>query len=61
MPKRTSPQLIKDANDLNNLDKIIIDKRKDKRASDKKERRDRHYSKVLIKVALKDNKLDADE
>jgi len=49
MPKRTSPKDIEEINDLNNLDKIVVDKRKGKRADAKKERRNRHYTKLLIK------------
>jgi len=53
MPKRTAPNLIKNLDDLNNLDKIVVDKRNDKRASSKKERRNRHYNKLLIKQQIK--------
>jgi len=48
MPKRTSPKQIKALTDLDNLDKIVIDKRRGKRANAKKERRNRHYTKLLI-------------
>jgi hypothetical protein len=39
--------------DLNDLKLIVKDKRVDKRAGDKKERRNRHYVKVLIKSQLR--------
>ncbi len=48
MPKRTSPNQIQTITDLNNLDKIVVDKRNQKRADAKKERRNRHYTKLLI-------------
>ena len=49
MPKRNSPNDIKDIDDLNRLNQIIIDKRNSKRAIEKKTRRDRHYEKQFIK------------
>lgn len=52
MPKRNSPNDIKDLDDLNRLDDIVFDKRNQKRASDKKTRRDRHYQKQFIKNSL---------
>ena len=48
MPKRTSPNQIQSITDLNNLDKIVVDKRNEKRADAKKGRRNRHYTKLLI-------------
>ena len=48
MPKRTSPNQIQTITDLNNLDKIVVDKRNQKRADAKKERRNRHYTKLII-------------
>jgi hypothetical protein len=48
MPKRTSPNQIQSITDLNNLDRIVIDKRNQKRADAKKGRRNRHYTKLLI-------------
>ena len=48
MPKRTSPNQIQSITDLNNLDKIVVDKRNEKRADSKKGRRNRHYTKLLI-------------
>ena len=53
MPKRTSMNDIKDLEELNDLERIVKDKRNDKRAGAKKERRNRHYVKVLIKHQLK--------
>lgn len=52
MAKRTSINDIKEIDDLNELDKIVQDKRKHKRASEKKERRNRHYVKLLIKQQI---------
>ena len=54
MPRRTSINDIQDITDLNNLERIVQDKRNDKRADAKKNRRNRHYNKVLIKYQLKD-------
>lgn len=53
MPKRTSINDIKETEDLNMLNLIVKDKRNEKRANEKKERRDRHYVKLLIKHELK--------
>ncbi|UJP65955.1 hypothetical protein [Mongoliitalea daihaiensis] len=53
MPKRTSINDIQEMEDLNDLDKIVKDKRNHKRADAKKERRNRHYVKLLIKQQLK--------
>jgi len=55
MPKRTSINDVKHLEELNDLDKIVHDKRNDKRDDAKKERRNRHYVKVLIKNQLKQN------
>lgn len=49
MPKRTSINDVQKIDDLNDLERIVIDKRNDKRADAKKNRRNRHYVKVLIK------------
>jgi hypothetical protein len=53
MPKRTSINQVKEIENLNELDRIVKDKRNDKRADAKKGRRNRHYVKVLIKHQLK--------
>jgi hypothetical protein len=53
MPKRTSINDVKHLEELNDLERIVKDKRNDKRAGAKKERRNRHYVKVLIKHQLK--------
>ena len=55
MPRRTSINDIQEITDLNNLERIVQDKRNDKRADAKKNRRNRHYTKVLIKYQLKDS------
>ena len=44
--------------DLDDLKLIVKDKRKAKRTDAKKERRNRHYVKVLIKSQLNNNDLD---
>jgi hypothetical protein len=53
MPKRTSVNDVKEIEDLNDLERLVKDKRTDKRSDAKKERRNRHYVKVLIKTQLK--------
>ncbi len=58
MPKRTSINDVKAIEDLNDLDRIVKDKRNDKRADAKKGRRNRHYIKVLIKHQLKNGDLE---
>lgn len=40
--------------DLNDLSEIVVDKRNAKRSDAKKERRNRHYVKLLIKQQIKD-------
>ena len=55
MPRRTSLNDIQEIDDLNNLDRIVIDKRNAKRADAKKNRRNRHYTKLLIKHQIKEN------
>ena len=54
MAKRNSPNDIKSLDDLNDLENIVVDKRNGKRKAEKRNRRDRHYNKLFIKVALKD-------
>ena len=54
MPKRTSINDVKEIEDLNDLEQIVKDKRNDKRSDAKKERRNRHYVKVLIKQELRE-------
>ena len=53
MAKRTSINDIKETEDLNLLNLIVKDKRNGKRANEKKERRNRHYVKLLIKHEVK--------
>ena len=52
MPKRTSIYDVRVLSDLDDLKLIVKDKRVAKRADAKKERRNRHYVKVLIKSQL---------
>lgn len=49
---------VKSLDQLNDLDRIVVDKRNIKRAFAKKERRNRHYVKVLIKQQLKSDTVD---
>lgn len=55
MPKRTSVNQVKEIEQLNDLDRIVKDKRNDKRADAKKGRRNRHYVKLLIKHQLRNS------
>ena len=52
MPKKTSINDVRVLSDLDDLKLIVKDKRVAKRADAKKERRNRHYVKVLIKSQL---------
>lgn len=52
MPRRTSINDVQGLEDLNDLERKIIDKRSDKRTDAKKYRRNRHYAKLLIKTQL---------
>jgi len=52
MPRRNTPNTIKGLDDLNALDRIVVDKRNGQRSSAKKNRRNRHYEKQFIRNAL---------
>jgi hypothetical protein len=52
MTRRSSPRDIQALDDLSALDRIVIDKRQQQRASAKKNRRNRHYEKQFIRNAL---------
>lgn len=52
MAKRNSAKDIDSISDLERLNEIVIDKRNSKRSSEKKNRRNRHYEKLFIKLAL---------
>lgn len=52
MAKRTSVKDVQAMEDLNDLNEIVKDKRNHKRAGEKKERRNRHYVKLLIKQQI---------
>ena len=52
MTRRNSPQTIQNLDDLSGLDRVVVDKRLGKRASAKKNRRNRHYEKQFIRNAL---------
>ena len=58
MPKRTSINDVAEIEDLNDLERIVKDKRNDKRSDAKKERRNRHYVKLLIKQQLKEGNIE---
>ncbi len=61
MTKRNSPKDIEVLEDLSDLELKVVDKRNHKRAPEKRNRRDRHYSKQFIKTALKDHLGPAEE
>ncbi len=50
--KRNSPKDISQIDDLNRLNEIVSDKRLAKRATEKKNRRNRHYEKQFIKNTI---------
>jgi hypothetical protein len=50
--RHNSPRDIQALDDLSALDRIVVDKRKQQRASAKKNRRNRHYEKQFIRNAL---------
>jgi hypothetical protein len=57
--KRTSINEVREFSDLNDLKLIVKDKRVAKRADAKKERRNRHYVKLLIKSQLNNYDLES--
>ena len=61
MPKRNSPNDIKNLDDLNDLQNIVVDKRNLKRKTEKRNRRDRHYNILFIKIAIKNHLENAEE
>ena len=61
MPKRTSINDVNRMEDLNELDRLVKDKRNEKRADAKKNRRNRHYVNLLIRQQLTHGDLDGDE
>ena len=52
MPRRNSPNDIRDLSDLSRLSEIVVDKRLGQRAAAKKNRRNRHYEKQFIRNTL---------
>lgn len=52
MPKRNSPNEVRDLADLSRLNEIVVDKRRGQRSDAKKNRRNRHYEKQFIRNAL---------
>ncbi len=57
MPKRTSVKDVSRLEDLNELDRLVKDKRNEKRADAKKNRRNRHYVNLLIRHQLSHGEL----
>lgn len=58
MPKRTSINDVSRLEDLNEFDRLVKDKRNEKRADAKKNRRNRHYINLLIRHQLNHWNLD---
>ena len=52
MPRRNSPDEIRDLSDLSNLGELVFDKRLGQRAAAKRNRRNRHYEKQFIRNTL---------
>ncbi len=52
MPRRNSPNDIRDLGDLSRLAELVVDKRQGQRAAAKKNRRNRHYEKRFIRNTL---------
>ena len=51
MTLRNPLNVIADLSDLSNLNELVVDKRRGQRSSAKKNRRNRHYEKQLIRNA----------
>lgn len=52
MPRRNSPNDIRDLGDLSRLQELVVDKRRGQRSAAKKNRRNRHYEKQFIRNTL---------
>ncbi|MEB0056366.1 MULTISPECIES: hypothetical protein [unclassified Variovorax] len=52
MPRRNSPNDIRDLDDLSRLADVVVDKRQGQRAAAKKNRRNRHYEKQFTRNTL---------
>ena len=52
MPRRNSPQVIRNLDDLSHLSEVVADKRLGQRSAAKKNRRNRHYEKQFIRNAM---------
>lgn len=52
MPRRNSPQVIRNLGDLTHLSEVVADKRLGQRSAAKKNRRNRHYEKQFIRNAM---------
>ena len=52
MPRRNSPNEIRELNDLSRLGELVFDERLGQRAAAKKNRRNRHYEKQFIRNTL---------
>ena len=61
MPRRNSPNDFQHLDDLNRLGDLVVDKRNGQRAEAKKNRRNRHYERQFIRLALKDGLGEAEQ
>lgn len=52
MTRRSSPNQLQTPDDLQRIGEIVVDKRFDKRAKAKKNRRNRHYEKQFMRNAV---------
>jgi hypothetical protein len=52
MPRRSSPEAIRNVDDLSALQAVIVDKRAGKRAHAKRSRRNRHYERQFLRHSV---------
>ena len=60
MTRRSSPNQLQSSDDLQRLNELVVDKRFDKRAKSKKNRRNRHYEKQFMRNAVASGVLTSD-
>lgn len=60
MVRRSSPNQLSSPDDLQRLGELVVDKRFDKRAKAKKNRRNRHYEKQFMRNAVRSGLLQPD-
>lgn len=60
MTRRNSPRQLQTADDVQRIGEILVDKRFDKRAKAKKNRRNRHYEKQFMRNVVTTGVLLAD-